>query len=161
VRKVAQELSDTGTPLSLGEVGSSEVLTQLLEEASDFVLAACQVKKNYTEDDLDTLGSSTTSGFLLRRIVCDLAYGLLLSRRGRAASDIAKLAPMFVQAHQYINQLRDGILLFPKIDDTRAEAGVPKTVDLSTHAAAPVTWVQHTGYRVFPGSGTVGYGYGC
>jgi hypothetical protein len=160
-RRIRQLLSDSGTPLTEGEVESSDVLQQLLDEAADLVYASVMVGKRYTADDLTTLAASTTSGFFLRRLNADLAFGLIVARRGVSATDITKLAPMFAAAHNYLNDLRNGILLFPKIDDSRAEAGVPKAADLSTNPYSPVSWVQQTSGRVFPFGSSPSYSGNC
>lgn len=154
VRMICKELSDTGTPIAAGDLAANTTLLQLLNEASDIILASCLVGKRYSADDLTTLAASATGGFLLRRLCSDLAYGMLVSRRGRAASDVAKLAPAFVQVHSlYLPQLRAGEILFPSVaDELYSDAGTPSLVDLTAYNPNTPSNLYTTliGTRLFP-----------
>lgn len=133
VRRVSQLLSDTGTPVSLSDVSSNAVLIELLAAASEMVAAAAFVGKRYTTTDLDNLSVSATAGFLLRKIVIDLTFALLVTRRGQGAADLERLCPAHAEALRLLEQLRQGYTLFPGIDDTHADAGLPSTANLDSN----------------------------
>jgi hypothetical protein len=131
-RTIRQELSDSGSPVTDGDLADNTVLQQLLDEAADIIKSSAMVGKRYTPENLTALAASATEGFFLRRLNSDIAYGLLMSRRGRAASDIARLAPLYVIAHDYLKQLRSGELIFGGVDATTyPEAGLPSLVDMT------------------------------
>lgn len=157
IRRLGQHLSDTGTPIGAGELLDHPVLLQLLDEASDLILSACLVGKKYTIEYLDELAASTNRGGLLRRLTGDICYGLLISRRGQAASDISALAPRYIIAMGVLEQLKLGTMLFPSADDTLAHpnAGLPATADLTLNANYP-TNLPSANVRLFgvrPGYG--------
>lgn len=129
-RRVCSLLSDSGSPVTVNDLDTNAVLIQLLEEASEEVAAAALVGKRYTTAQLTALGSSTTSGFLLRRLVSDITFALVVSRRGQGAADIERLCPRHREALRQLDLLRSGIEIFPGIDDTHAEAGLPASVNL-------------------------------
>lgn len=153
-RRVRELLSDSGTPIGQPDLAANAILLQLLEEASEMVIAAISVRQKYTRDELNAMAASATEGFLLRRLVADLAYGLLQQRRGVAAGDISRLAPGYVLAQQMLGQLREGLLILPKAaDETRPRTGLPSVSgDLSyqNNVNGFLTISQRTNGRMFP-----------
>lgn len=130
-RRIAQLLSDTGTPITAAALTSDATLAQILEEASGYVSAACRVGQRYLAASLDTCAAaSTPSGNLLRRITGDLAFGLLVARRGLSMDELYKQAPFYQMAMGYLEQLRLGERLFDI--DTTAQAGVPDVAVLGS-----------------------------
>ena len=129
-RRVRDLLSDSGTPVAANDVATDPNLLQILAEASEEVAAAALVSKRYTTAQLTAMAASSTSGFLLRRLTADLAFSLLVARRGQGAADIERLCPRHREAQRQLEQLRLGVALFPLIDDTHAEAGLPDTVNV-------------------------------
>jgi hypothetical protein len=69
---------------------------------------------------LANLTGSTRS--LLVRLVCDLAFGLLVARRGYSAQDQTAMAPQTKAANEMLEMVRRGERLFDSADV--AEAGV-------------------------------------
>ena len=117
-RRVSDLVSDTGTRSVYPD--SSPVVAAVLEDASGMVDAACRVAKRYTVTELANLTGSTRS--LLVRLVCDLAFGLLVARRGYSAQDQTAMAPQTKAANEMLEMERRGERLFDSADV--AEAGV-------------------------------------
>lgn len=90
------DLLDTGTV-------AGARLEQLIQEASELVMAAGAVGARYSVNDLVTYG-----GQLLVRIVSDLTVGLILKRRARALTDENELSGPYAEAMGYLEQLRRG-----------------------------------------------------
>ncbi len=99
--------------------------------ASEVVAAAALVGERYSPQQLDALAVSTTSGFLLRRIVSDIAMAFIMARRVRAASDLDKITPLKAWAEQQLDLLRTGTHLFPGTEAITAPAGVPSQGSLN------------------------------
>lgn len=117
-RRVADLVSDTGSRSVYPD--SSPVVAAVLDDASGMVDAACRVAKRYTVADLNSLTGSTKA--LLVRLVCDIAFGLLVARRGYSAQDQTAMAPQTKAANEMLEMIRRGERLFDCIDV--AEAGV-------------------------------------
>ncbi len=152
-RRVGQLVLDTGVNASAADLADSGTtagarLLALLNEASELVVAAAAVGKRYTRADLDAVAAAGTgSAYLLRRLTADLAFGLLCKRRGYDAKQFAALAPAYLEALQYLEQLRRGERILDSVAGV-ADAGLPAGV-----AAAPAsqiaTWTS-TASRLFP-----------
>lgn len=150
-RRIRELLSDTGTPVADADVNSNTNLAQILAEASEEVAAAALVGKRYTTSQLESLAASSTTGFMLRRLVADLAVALVVSRRGAAAADIERLCPRHREALRQLEMLRTGAELFPFISDDHAEAGLPATVDLNAQTNTNrITTFTARAARAFP-----------
>lgn len=117
-RRIADLVSDSGTRTLAPQ--SSPVLLACLDDASGEVDAACRVAQRYTSADLSGLTGNANA--LLVRLVCDLAYGMLVARRGYAANDNAVMAPREKIAFDMLEALRRGERIFSGED--QAEAGV-------------------------------------
>jgi len=155
-------LSDDGKPLTTADLDGNETLEQLLNEASDMVRAAVQVRAKYTFEELDEMaegridgGEPYQYGFYLRRLCANLAFGLLVMRRGRPAADIDRLAPGFRLAQYDLQQLREGLLILPKYETgAREQAGLPGVSDDLNADNNPRTGFRsltaRTHGRVFP-----------
>lgn len=104
---------------------AGSVLAALIEEASEVLMAAAAVGARYSVSDLTTYGGS-----LLLRIVSDLTLGLILKRRARAAEDVAKMAPSYAEALEYLEQLRRGERIFFAVPEV-PEAGLPDTASMN------------------------------
>lgn len=134
-RWTGKNVLDTGTAANVAELSDSTspgglVLKAMLEEASEYVMAAAAVGARYSPTDLYPNPLATPpypgGGSLLIRIVCDIAMGLILKRRGRAVSDYKALSASYDEAMDYIEQLRRGERIFPFVPDV-PEAGLPTT----------------------------------
>lgn len=117
-RRVADLVSDAGSRTLAPQ--SSPVLLACLDDASGEVDAACRVAQRYTQADL--LGLTGNANALLVRLVCDLAYGMLVARRGYTANDSAVMAPREKLAFDTLESLRRGERLFS--GENQADAGV-------------------------------------
>ena len=160
-RRVQQLLSDTGTPVASGDLATDENLLNLLAESTEMILSAVQVGTKYTEDELQDLADSSTSGYLVRRLCADLAYGLLVARRGTSAADMDRLAPNWKFAQFQLQQLREGTLIFPRVErDEHPGAGNPRTTNLTTlPGAISNTWASQATIHPNPTSVTDQYPY--
>jgi hypothetical protein len=151
-RRINQYLSDSGSPLGSGEITDDENLAVILGAASEEVLSAVLVGERYTTDQLEALSLEEETGFLLRRLVADLAYTIIVSRRGQGAADIERLCPRHAEAQKQLDQLRSGWAIFPGIDELLyAEAGQPAIVDTdSINNANRITKLTAKANRMFP-----------
>lgn len=117
-RRVADLVSDAGSRTLAPQ--SSPVVAACLDDASGQVDAACRVAQRYTAAELSGLTGNAQA--MLVRLVCDLAYGMLVARRGYTANDAAVMAPREKFALDMLEALRRGERLFSGED--QAEAGV-------------------------------------
>jgi hypothetical protein len=140
VRRLKELCSDSGTPVATGDLSADPVLSHALNRATEMVLSAARVGEEYTEEDLQELADSSTAGYDLRGLVCDLAYGLLVMRRGTGAADMDRLSPAFGAAQRTLQAISDGSRIFSRIDGGQhADAGTPRTADLTTQTTTPST----------------------
>lgn len=154
-RRLGQLLDDTGAAVPPASVADHPVVTAMLVAASDEVVAACGVGARYAESDLTALAAESGGGGpLLRMLVCHLAYGLLINRRGLAADDQSRLTPMWKWSQDYLTLLRKGERVFGGVPDV-PEAGLPDTFSMAPAQPGnqPPSIVQ-TAFRVF-GTGPV------
>lgn len=159
-RVVKEHLSDSGSPLNQSDLEDNDILNQLLNEATEMIRSAVQVRNKYTFEELDTMAAGEVDGvayqygFYLRRLTAALAYGLLMMRRGRPASDIAKLAPQFSMALADLERLRAGELIFPSYEaGTHETAGLPSVSDDLDYDNTPTGFrplSKRTNTRLFP-----------
>lgn len=149
VRLVGQYASDSGTPLDAAGVAASTAVSDILADAAEEIAAACRVAGRYTRAYLDGIAadSATTVGHLLKRLNADLAFGLLVARRGYGASEFAQLAPRYAPAQILLQQLRDGKRIFDS--DSHAAAGLPDSVSAGDATAAGVTYLVTNASRYF------------
>lgn len=160
-RRVAQLLSDTGTPIAtqaeindgsaLAIFAANAVLIDLLKDASNKVLMACRVANRYRQQDLDLLYADTDRNSSLIRLVCDIAMGFLCTRRGLSTQEIYAQAPMLKDSLQTLEMLKTGDRVFddappPGTDAPTAGAEVAQV------AVNPIGlyWSVQTGNRIFP-----------
>lgn len=142
-RWVGKNMLDDGTSateadlLDTGTVAGGR-LEQLIQEASELVMAAAAVGARYSVNDLVTYG-----GQLLVRIVSDLTVGLILKRRARALTDENELSGPYAEAMGYLEQLRRGERIFFAVPDV-PEAGLPgEATMLPTPGFQPPMWTQY------------------
>jgi phage gp36-like protein len=103
-RRVADLVSDTGTrsatPLT------SPVVAAVLEDAAGILDSACRVGGRYSLTDLANMSGSGHS--LLVRLSCDIAYSLLVARRGYSTTDMKVMAPQMEWATKMLDDIRKG-----------------------------------------------------
>lgn len=138
-RRVLQLASDTdGTPAVIADLSNTAsdaykfVNNGILSASSDLD-AHCQQGKRYTRANLEATitaanAAPTDSGLvkraqLLKQLVADLSYGMLMSRRGMNSERLATLAPRYEKAQLALEQLALGITVLDL--DANINAGVP------------------------------------
>lgn len=126
-RRILELLSDDGEPAEMGDLVDNPLLRTLIQDASVEILSACQVSKRYTEEDFEVflnIAAPHPAQALVKRLCCDLTYGLLLLRRGYDAAAVTTSAPLFAEAKRQLQLLREGERLFPNLP--HSEAGLPQ-----------------------------------
>lgn len=148
-RRLKGLLSDSGTPVT--DLENNAILLALLARATEEILAHALRGKKYSEDELQALADSETSGFYLVSICCDLAYGYLVSRRGISTTDVDRQAPAFKGALARLNDLAEGIEVFPRIEgEQHPDAGTPRTSDLTNRTTTPCSYVNRAFRTLLP-----------
>jgi phage gp36-like protein len=126
-RRVGALCSDTGSQVTASALLTDPVLAELLEDASGMIDSALLRGGRYTQSDLVALTGMDAK--LLQRLVCDIAYGLLVSRRGYTAQELQANAPGYVSALAMLDRLAAGEAVFNVEENVLA--GKPKRVVLS------------------------------
>jgi hypothetical protein len=129
-------------------------LQEILFDASEEVNLAVFIGKRYTRDQLlalalyDSPYNSKTKpepgGYAVIRLVCDLAFGLLNSRRGLTASDTELFSPREAVAQKMLSMLRAGERIFDVVDHSNADAGLARHVDVGSDNPYNKTYVNKT-----------------
>jgi hypothetical protein len=147
-RRVGDLLSDSGEAIATGDLPSNGVLTELLGDASSLILSAASVANRYTPADLaGFLETNHPARRLLIRLVADLAFGLLLKRRGYDAAAISSMAPGYLEGLQTLDLIRKGERIFPA--EAFAVEGTPKHSSFPNPPGTPRLVTTQT--RIFPG----------
>lgn len=123
-RRVAELLSDTDNPVTPDDIANNETLLRLLEDASAEVRLACRVGERYTADHLAALAVDPTHKYSLIRLVNDICYAFLVSRRGYSSKELQDLAPNWERAQQMLEWLRLGERVFDASGAPEAGAAV-------------------------------------
>lgn len=148
-RRLQQLVSDSGTPAT--DLDNNPVLLALLARASEEVLASALKGKRYTTAELQALADSGEDGYYLVGLVCDLAFGYLVQRRGTGAADMDRQAPAFRKALTALEQLSSGELIFPLTEDpSQEDAGTPRTADLTNQITTPCSYVSRAYLTLLP-----------
>lgn len=111
--------SDTGVPVEPAELASNAKITAALADASGLIEAACLQGKRYTAAQLAAL-TGNSLGYL-KRICCQIAYGLLWDNRSWIDDERRDRAMDRMKAT--LKDLRTGEIIFdvPLVP----EAGLP------------------------------------
>ena len=113
-RIVADMLGDDGNPVSLTGLSTNTRLVMFLKQASGRVEASCAMGERYRPADLQALTGNAHE--FLAGLVADIAYGLVMSRRG-----IFEQAPPHVkEAEETLARLSAGALIFPTTEAEKA-----------------------------------------
>lgn len=139
-RRLGDLVGDSGTRVTAALLGTDPNLQVALDDAAGMLDAAIQRGQRYTILDLTNIMGATpppagqpgqtgtpsqlwTSKQLLIRLNCDLAYGLLIARRGLSSTDNAAMAPRYTEALRILEQLSSGGLIF--VTTPAIGAGLP------------------------------------
>lgn len=147
VRVICDYLSDTGVPVidletnpfQPGDLDNNATLLRILTQATQKLKMAVRQSNRYTLAMLDAMyadvDTPTSAGRQdeISRLVADLAYGLLISRRGLSLEEVTKLAPNYQEALDRLEALKKNQEIFDDANSVVAEAGVQvKNVDASS-----------------------------
>lgn len=139
LRRILQLASDTDdTPATEADLSNTAsdayaFLNNAILSASSDLDQHCQQGKRYTRVDLEAIvaaaNASPNDSALVKRaqpikqMVADLAFGIMLGRRGFNSERLASLAPRYEKAQEALEKLALGILVFDI--SANIEAGVP------------------------------------
>lgn len=160
-RRVRELASDSGSPVAEADIATNSVLLNALGRATEMILSACRVSEEYTEEELQALALDSDNlgvGYQLRGLCADLAFGLLVMRRGTGAADLDRLSPAFAAAQRTLQMIEDGSRIFARygreIDaEPNADAGNPRTADLTQQTTTPTnSWAAAATSRLIPSS---------
>lgn len=126
-RRLGQLVLDDGTMATSAQLETDTVLSEMLEDATALIDAFATRGGRYTQAELTALTGSPLK--LLKRLTCDLAYGLLVQRRGYTASETDAMAPGFSRAIALLDKLGEGALIFAT--ENAVAAGKPTRTVLS------------------------------
>lgn len=111
--------SDAGVRMQPSDFSSSPILLAALEDASGEIDASLLQGKRYTAAQLAALTGNSLAH--LKRLTCEIAYGLLWERRSYVDDD-RRYAAMD-RAKQTLNRLRRGEIVFD-VEEVK-DAGLP------------------------------------
>jgi len=140
-------VSDAGVRVDPSTAADHPNTLVAINDAIDLLKSAVRVGNRYSADDLKADPDVGDEGKpLVKRIVCNLAFGFLVARRGYAADEIAKLAPLYVDALQLLEQLRRGDRILDS--DLHAAAGLPSSEPFRPLGSATPSLLSDS-YRYF------------
>lgn len=144
VRRLAQLLSDTGTPIDVTLVPTNPRLLIHLNLASNRIDAALLEARRYAADDL-SYTADQPQGIILRWLCANLAFGSILGRRKETQPEWASLAEDVETAQAMLENYRLGKAILPTVDpatgkirDSKLDAGLPALVELGSGNNDPV-----------------------
>lgn len=140
-RRLGQLVKDDGSQATEAELDGDEKLTAILSDASGKVNAAVMRGGRYSAADLAALDGDNLA--LLKRLVCDLAYGMLVQRRGFSSEEVRSQVPGYRDAEQALTDLADGVRIFATEDAIRA--GKPVRVQIGRNKAYVSATLRHYG----------------
>jgi phage gp36-like protein len=156
-RRLGDLVGDDGLRVPAANLPANSALQTALDDASGMVDSEIQRGQRYSPIDLSTImaaapGDPLYSGrSLLVRLVCDLAYGLLVGRRAYNASDTQAQSPRYAEAVRILDRLGKGELIFPTQGALAAGVPVPGVV-LSQNVGLISSLSRIFGYLgVYPG----------
>jgi hypothetical protein len=109
-RLIDQQLSDNNTVIGSAALASSTQLSEIITDAEGLVLSALYTAYKYTSDNMTNLDSD--SAHVLKRIIADIAFIYICSRRGY---DYKNKMPLVEDSYKQLQRLRNGerVLNFP------------------------------------------------
>lgn len=116
-----------------------------VQSAAGDVDSHCQMGKRYTRENLEAMVAAFLAdpndhakakrARVLQQIVADLAFGILLGRRGYTGDQLRRQAPRYEEALKSLERLAAGVQVFD-LDDN-VNAGVPRRVTLGLRSYRP------------------------
>jgi len=102
-RLISQQLSDSNVPYTSAQLLTSQQLTNIITDGEGLVISALYVAYKYTAADLAAL--DTDSLLVLKRIIADIAFIYICSRRGY---DYKAKMPLVEDSYEQLQKLRNG-----------------------------------------------------
>jgi|GEM_PF-4082768 phage gp36-like protein len=131
LRRIGDLVNDNDTRASevdlKGNTTAGAVTQTALSDASGMINSAILAGKRYKLSDL--LSMTDESKALLKRLCCDLAYALLIARRGYGGEDMVAMTSRAKESEQILEQLRQGDRLFEI--EANQNASVPNQAVIS------------------------------
>ena len=119
-RTIGQLCSVTTTPVASGSLASDPHVLAALGDASGLVESAALRGEKYSGADLALVrDSASMAANLLFRIVSDLAWAFLWENRQNKALNVPP-PPSMERSLQWLNDLADGIRIFPIVENMKA-----------------------------------------
>lgn len=149
-RRVLQLASDTGSSAVIADLSnpaSKPYLTvqSAIRSAASDIDSHCQQGKQYTRDILEGFITDAAANpsdeakqkrvAILKQLCADLAFGILMSRRGYTAETLDQLAPRYDTALQTLERLKVGAQIFDT--DAATSRGVPALVGIGSKGYRP------------------------
>jgi len=130
VNRLGQLVADDGVQRTKVQLLSDAVLEEMLADASGYITSALIAGNRYRPEDLATLSGDDAK--LLIRLTCDIAFGLLLQRRGYPLDQIKSIAPGYLQAFAWLDRMADGQAVF-NLDEARDAGRTHPEVVVARH----------------------------
>lgn len=139
--------SDPAVEADLSDTASSAYLkiNNCIFSAESEIDSHCQQGKRYTRANLELIVTAATAApsdtalrkraAKLKQLTADLAYGLLISRRGMNTERVLTLAPRYEAAQVALEQLSLGVTVFDL--DENINAGVPSSATIGLNVYRP------------------------
>lgn len=166
-RRVLELVSDTGVSAATTDLPTSTVLTTAIRNASSRLDSAVQSGQRYQRADIENIvvaanvplapAADVSRAEPIKSLVAHLAYGYLASRRGFAGDALRRMAPLYEDAEERLNELASGERVLD-LDAAKA-ATVPSAATIGTNN---VKFTQYNlMFGVWPGN-PINYLYpGC
>lgn len=159
-RRVLEMCSDTGSPATLGSLGSNPLALSAIRSASAELDSHLQTGMRYERSQLEDICTAADAGGSteaekkraapIKELVAHLAFGRLMARRGFAATKMRELAPMYETSQEQLNLLASGVRIFD-LDAPKA-AGVPSRATIGENR---LKWSNYSRmFGIFPTSPT-------
>lgn len=141
-RLLDQQLSDSNTVIGSTALATSTQLSDIITDAEGVVLSALFTAQKYTSDDLTNL--TDDSAHVLKRIIADIAFIMISSRRGY---DYKNKMPMVQDSYEQLQKLRNGERVLDFEDNKDAGNTFSQEVSFVTQSRAGLVT---TSTRYFP-----------
>lgn len=149
-RRILDLASDTGEPAVIADLSDDGTaaygfVASAIRTAAGMLDSHCQMGKRYTRAVLEAIITAALAApadeakqkraAMIRQMVADLAYGVMLGRRGYSADATKNLAPRYDEALATLERLAQGLQVFDL--DVNIDAGRPRAVRIGRLAYRP------------------------